>query len=206
MSITAADLIDGDGALTTPTPTYQWYSHVPVAGRRAGRRRGPPSPPPNRVLTGTGSIYTPVHLEGDSDIGKYLRVVATYTDGNGGGKTATAVSLYPTIGRIGDNEDPSFTDGEDTTRAVRENASKGTNIGLPVTATDRESPESSFGEKLTYWLTGDSASYFSIDAATGQMKTKNKLNYENDTDGHLRRFRQRTDRHGQRADSSSRCH
>ena len=43
---------------------------------------------------------------------------------------------------------------------------KGANIGFPVTATDRESPASSYGEKLTYWLTGDSAtSSFSIDAA-----------------------------------------
>ena len=51
---------------------------------------------------GDGFPPTPqCHLEGSaSDIGKYLRVVATYTDGRGSGKTATAVSLYPTIQAI----------------------------------------------------------------------------------------------------------
>ena len=68
--------------------------------------------------------------------------------------------------------------------AVREDAARGTNIGFPVAATDRESPASSFGEKLTYWLgTADSdEAKFSIDAATGQLKTKDTLDYENDTD------------------------
>ena len=170
VGITAADLIDGDNAQSTPDPTYEWY-------RTTSR-----SATGTAISGATNPAYTPVHLEGDSDIGKYLRVVATYTDGNGGGKTATAVSLYPTIGRIGDNEPPSFTDGATTTRAVREDAAKDVNIGLPVTATDRESPASSFGEKLTYWLTGTSASYFSIEAHTGQIMTKNKLNYETDDD------------------------
>ena len=93
-----------------------------------------------------------MHLAGGaSDIGQYLRVVATYTDGRGGAKTATAVSLYPTIQEIDDNAAPSFIDGATTTRGVRETKEKGVNIGFPVTATD---PEGAADEKLTYWLSG----------------------------------------------------
>ena len=128
--------------------------------------------------TGTGAIYTPVA----DDVGKYLRVVATYSDGRGGGKTATAVSMYKTIAAISDNSAPEFPT-ENTTRRVREDAEKGITIGIPVTATDDDS-----GDMLTYWLTAtaddeDSFAFFSIDAATGQLMTKNKLSYEADNDG-----------------------
>ena len=179
VNITAAGLMDGDGVSSTnrgapaiTTATYQWYR----TDSRSATGTAISSTTENS--TGTGPTYTPVHLDGgSSDIGKYLRVVATYTDGRGSGKTATAVSLYQAIGRIGDNQPPSFTDGTTTTRGVREDAARGTNIGFPVSATDRESPASSFGEKLTYWLgtTGGDEAMFSIDAATGQLKTKDKL-------------------------------
>ena len=69
-----------------------------------------------------------------------------------------------------------------TIRGVREDVPRGTNIGFPVAASDRESPASSFGEKLTYWLgtTGGDEAKFSIDAATGQLKTKDPLDQDTD--------------------------
>ena len=115
-------------------------------------------------------------------------MVATYTDGKGGGKTATAVSLYKTIRAIQDNQPPSFREGATTERGVRETKEKGVNIGSPVTATD---PEGADDEKLTYWLTGSDVvadvqdttddnvnTLFAIDADTGQLKTKAELNRE----------------------------
>ena len=73
---------------------------------------------------------------------------------------------------------------------MRETKEKGVNIGLPVTATD---PEGADDEKLTYWLTGSSTvdgaqdttddnvnTFFSIDAATGQLMTNAELDRETD--------------------------
>ena len=170
VQITASGLMDGDGtsanrAVSAITgATYQWYRTTSMSAMGTA------------ISGGTSAAYTPIHLQGsNSDIGKYLRVVSTYADGRGAGKTATAVSMYKTIRRIGDNQSPSFTDGDATTRAVREDAKKGVNVGFPVTATD---PESGDDEQLTYWLTGDDADMFSIEAATGQLKTDDGLDRE----------------------------
>ena len=135
----------------------------------------------------TGATYTPKDTAGNSDVGSYLRVVATYTDGRADGdKTATAVSQYMTIDDIADNTAPEFA-ALTTTRSVPEELPKGTLVGRPVTATDADS-----GEKLTYWLSGtgndadDGA--FDIDPMTGQLKVKTKLDYESGeaNDGYYR--------------------
>ena len=178
VQINSANLMDSDGASSTDRgtsgiedATYQWYRTTSKSAT------GTPISSTVEGSTGTESTYAPVHLQGgNTDVGKYLRVVATYEDGRGGGKTATAVSMYQTIGAIGDNSAPSFTDGAITTRGVREDAEKDVNIGFPVAATDPEAEE-----KLTYWLTaGVDANMFSIDAATGQLKTKDALDREAD--------------------------
>ena len=118
--------------------------------------------------TGIGADYTPVA----DDVGDYLRVVATYDDGRGGGKTAAAVSEYQTIARISSNTAPEFS-AATATRVVLEGADAGTSIGNPMMATDGNS-----GERLTYWLNGTDAARFNIDAMTGQLKVKDNLNYE----------------------------
>ena len=193
--IVSTGLMDPDGdsgidargtpAITTGTITYQWYRTTSMSS--TGTAIGGPE--------GTRETYEPVHLTGGaSDIGQYLRVVATYTDGRGGGKTATTVSLYPTIRAIQDNQPPSFREGDTTDRGVRETKEKGVNIGSPVRATD---PEAADDEELSYWLSGgdsgdtdvqdtnDTAgddnnvnTLFAIDAVTGQLKTKAELNRE----------------------------
>ena len=155
--IVSTGLMDGDGtsadrtisAITTAT--YQWYR---TTSRSAT----------GIAITGaTDADYTPEHLTtgGDVDIGQYLRVVATYTDGKGGGKTATVVSQYKTIQEIDDNAVPSFIEGDTTERGVRETDEKGVNIGLPVTATD---PEGADDEKLTYWLSGGDSTVAGVQA------------------------------------------
>ena len=100
--IAADDLTDPDGnaadargVSAISAATHQWY--------RTTSRSVTGTP----ISDATDLAYLPKHLQGGaSDIGQYLRVVATYTDGRGEGKTATAVSLYKTIGRIGDNQGP----------------------------------------------------------------------------------------------------
>ena len=63
--------------------------------------------------------------------------------------------------------------GRDTVRAIAENAVAGTNIGDPVTATDQDA-----NDTLTYTLGGTDAASFSIDSTTGQLKTKESLDFE----------------------------
>ena len=64
-------------------------------------------------------------------------------------------------------------DDETITREVAENTPKGVSVGAPVAATDSE------GDVLTYTLVdGNDASSFSIDVATGQLRTSAALNRE----------------------------
>ena len=68
------------------------------------------------------------------------------------------------------NTAPSFSEGASTERTVAEGTAAGVNIGSPVSATGLG--------KLTYSLEGADAQSFGIDAATGQLKTKDVLDYE----------------------------
>ena len=174
VGITAHTLTDPDGNSTTAransaideaAATWQWYRSSSKTAT------GTPISSTTPGSIGTEPAYSPVA----ADVGRYLRVVATYNDGRGGGKTAAAVSEYMTIARIASNTAPEFP-ATSTTRAVLEETDAGTSIGNPVTASDGDS-----GERLTYWLTAPDAALFNIDAMTGQLKVKTKLNYEGNT-------------------------
>ena len=110
--------------------------------------------------TVTTSSYTPV----DADLGRYLRATAAYTDPQGSGKTADAVSDNPVQARPVTNSAPEFP-APTTTRAVDEDTVGGGNVGEPVTATDTDN-----GDTLTYGLEGDDAAAFEIDSTSGQIK------------------------------------
>ena len=72
------------------------------------------------------------------------------------------------------NTPPTFQQ-ESTTREVAENSTAGTNVGLPVTATDDD------GDTLTYTLEGTDAASFDIDSASGQIQTKSGVTYDYET-------------------------
>ena len=110
---------------------------------------------------GTGSMYTVM----DDDAGHYLRATATYTDEEGSGKTAMAMT---------DNmvtSSPMFP-SETATRSVMENTAAGMDIGAPVEATDADM------DTPTYMLGGADAASFDIDSMTGQLMTKAALDFE----------------------------
>ena len=125
------------------------------------------------------SSYTPQ----DGDIGSYLRVTANYTDPEGSGKSAMATSDYKVQAVRGSNNAPVFPDqdpddpGDQSTTATREvaeNTAAGQAIGDPVAAEDED------GDILTYTLSGTDADEFAIDWATGQLMTKEDLDFETD--------------------------
>ena len=136
------------------TPTWQWQR----------------SSDGNTGWTNVGthsSSYTPL----DADLNYYLQATATYTDGQGGGKTAAA----KTVGAVqaGTNRAPTFDDGQTTSRDVAEDAAATANVGAVVGATDQDN------DSLTYSLTSTDASSFTVDN-TGQIKVgaTTMLDYE----------------------------
>ena len=165
-----ATLTDPDGDISGTT--WQWA--------KAGSKNGSYTP----IDKAMSMAYTPV----DADIGSYLRVTASYTDGEGSDKRAMAKSENSVQRTPGDNKPPKFADDQDpdtagdqaeAAREVPENTPAGMAIGDPVVADPVD------GDILTYTLTGTAADSFDIDWATGQIMTKGELDYE---DGQNREF------------------
>ena len=113
----------------------------------------------------TGQLKTKVAL--DYETKPIYNVIVNVSDGN-----ADHVSITVTVNVSNINEMPVFTEGSSTTRSIPENTDSGANIGNPIAATDPE------GDTLTYSLSGTNANAFTIDSKTGQLMTKNSLDYE----------------------------
>ena len=137
-----ASVTDPDG--TVSGPSWRWARGNTATGSF------------NNIGGATSATYTPV----GADVGKYLKATVTYTDPEGSGKTASAVSSS-TVGAS--NAEPTFDDGDSTTRTFPENSGMGTNVGGPVAATDGDN------DTLTYSLTGNTR--FRISSMTGQITT-----------------------------------
>ena len=161
------DDADDEGLADDGGPTYQWAASSNGTTGWAD------------IENATDIAYTPVA----GDVGKYLRLTATYGDTNvdsddgtaedgDTSKTASVVSANQVQEQIATNSVPVFPDQEpDTegaqtgqTRELREDAKAGDPVGDPVVATDDR------GE-LTYTLgTGDQNNEFTVDRDTGQIR------------------------------------
>ena len=119
------------------------------------------------IVSTTGQLKTKAAL--DYATKNSYSVTVIVTDGNGG-----INSIAVTISVTEPNNAPEFTDGtETTTRSVAENTAAGEDIGSAVEATDDDS-----GDTLTYTLGGTDAASFDIVSSSGQLKTKDALDYE----------------------------
>ena len=150
-TLLAATLEDDDNPSGT---TWQWY--------RSSSRGSTGTTITNTSLR----FYMPV----DDDVGSYLRVVASYDDGHGDDKTATAVSANRVQKAPPDPEAPVFPADRDYDRTIRENTPAGRNVGAPVTAIDDNN------DRLTYSI--GASDYFEIIDSTGQIRTKGDLDHE----------------------------
>ena len=74
--------------------------------------------------------------------------------------------------RAPSNSEPLFPEGHQSTRTVAESTGAGVAIGAPVAARDAE------GDAFTYALGGPDAALFSIDAASGLLRTAEPLDHE----------------------------
>ena len=118
----------------------------------------------------TDRSYTPVL----GDVGRRLRVTASYEDGHGTGKTARTAPSRSVRTTPLDNTAPEFPTTETGRRSVAENTRAGVNVGAPVRATDAED------STLDYDMRGADAAFFSIVGSTGQIRTKDSLDHEDD--------------------------
>ncbi len=116
------------------------------------------------IVNTTGQLKTKAAL--DFETKKAYTITVTVTDGN------LTDTINVTINVSNVNEAPFFTDGEETTRSITENAAADVNIGTPIAATDPD------GNSLTYTLSGTDATSFDIANMTGQLKTKAALDFE----------------------------
>ncbi|MCY4507700.1 MAG: cadherin domain-containing protein [Acidobacteria bacterium] len=113
--------------------------------------------------------YTPVA----GDEGRQLRAVFTYTDGHGPNKTATSAAVRVTGGNV-----PPVFAAATPTRRVAENSPGGTEVGVPVTATDANE------DTLAYrFVPGGGGALFEIGPGTGQITVAEgaALDYEGGT-------------------------
>ena len=82
--------------------------------------RGTPGAANSEPFTGASSrSYTPVDAPPDSDVDRYLRVTASYSDRHGAGKTVRAVSGDTVRAAPPTNEDPEFPASENGMRPRR---------------------------------------------------------------------------------------
>ena len=146
-SVTDPDITTGSpvGTAAAAGITWKWYrSSTEIAG--AG---------------GTGPDFASYTVT-DSDVGMHIRIVATYSDGDGPEESASFTSETPVQAFRLSNSDPEFV-ATTVTRRIAENSTG--NVGGPITATDANN-----GDILTYAIaTGNDGTNFRIDAASGQL-------------------------------------
>ena len=151
----------------------------------------------NLIAGATSDNYTPT----SDDIGRHLVAVADYMDRTEDDNNAVDAADLTTIGFDGvrfdnraqsspsasviddpANAPPMFREGASAVRYVEENEAPGElvardpseTIGAPLAITDADLPNDSH----TFTLSGADAGHFDINAGTGQLMTKEPLNYE----------------------------
>ena len=163
-TLTAGALTDGDGA--PENVRWQWYRMSGSSGIGTA------------IDGATTEEYEVVDTPDDpNDVGKYLRVQATYSVGSGAYETASFVSINPVQAtREAANTDPVFP-ATSVDRRITEDTTG--NVGAPVRATDTDP-----GDILTYSIsTGGDNDSFTIDRATGQLMVGAAgLDFENPVD------------------------
>ena len=160
VTLTTSAIVDEDGDVTTGSEEWQWSSSSSMNGTYTDIEDD-----------AEAMMYRPT----TGDTGRYLKATVTYTDPEGAEKMAMAVSANPVkaAGVLADNNAPEFPDQDPATpgdqittatRSIPENTAPGMSVGAPVAADDDDN-----NDVLTYSLSGDDASLFDIDPATGQI-------------------------------------
>ena len=152
-----ASLSDPDEVVGSSV-TWQWYGSP---NKQQWTEIG------TAVSGAVSSSYTP----SDGDVGRYLRAVASYSDGHGSAKSAQAESQHRVLAAPVTNQPPTFASGT-VTRSVAEDAAVGSAVGDAVTANDPEN------DTLAYSMSPTVGVPFEIVPETGQLLTTGTLDHE----------------------------
>ena len=118
------------------------------------------------IVSTTGQLKTLAPL--DYEQKNTYSVAVIVSDGT----LTDSIGVAINVTDVAENSPPVFVEGSSTERSVPENTPAGRNIGGPVRATDLDE------DTLIYLLSGVDAASFSIAGATGQLKTRAPLDYE----------------------------
>ena len=125
------------------------------------------------IVESSGQLKTKAELDYESKSTYTLTVlVRDGYDSEGSPNTATDDSITVTISVTNVEEAPAFPASETGARSVAENTAEGENIAAPIAAADDD------GDSLTYSLGGVDAGVFDIVETSGQLQTKDALDYE----------------------------
>ena len=119
------------------------------------------------IVSTTGQLKTRAPL--DYEKKNTYSVAVLVSDGNGG---TDSIGVAINVTDVEENNPPVFVEGSATERSIPENTPAGRNIGAPVSATDLDE------DVLTYALSGVDAASFGIVSASGQLRTRAPLDYE----------------------------
>ena len=153
LSASVGNINDADGT-TNIVISYQW---IRVDGTTE-----------TDITGATTNTYTPVA----GDVGKQLKVRASFTDDLGNPESRTSPATLA-VQAAAVNNAPMFTAGTSTTRSVAENTASSRNIGTAIAATDVDG-----GDTLRYTLGGTDMASFAIVSTSGQLQTRAALDYE----------------------------
>ena len=149
-----ANLTDPDGGITGTT--WSWSSSVTSTGSFT------------TVSGANNATYTPVQ----PDVGRYLKLVVTYTDSSGSGKNAETTSTNAVVA----NPPPAFPN-HSVTFTVKENSTSGT-VGR-VRANDPDN------DPITYSIVGteetDFNQDFRLNPSTGRITVRSDASINQDT-------------------------
>ncbi len=125
------------------------------------------------IDTLTGQLKTDAALDHETKA-TYTVAVSVHDGKNAAGNPdpATDDEITVTITVTDVNDPPEFPSAGANARSIAENTAANTNIGAPVRATDADN------DKLIYTLEGTDAGSFAIDELSGQLQTKEALDYE----------------------------
>ena len=125
------------------------------------------------IVGTSGQLQTRAAL--DYETKTSYSVIVAVSDGNGGSDTIAVTINVTDVDETPANRAPIFTDGASTARSIAENSNSGMDIGTAIAASDADD------DTLTYTLGGADAAMFSIDDTTGQLRTREALDYETKT-------------------------
>ena len=122
------------------------------------------------IVAGGASRTTISGLESDTEYEAQVHAV----NNEGTGQWSES-GFGSTLAFLPANTPPEFGDSATTTLSIDENVPGGTRVGGPVTAADLENDE------LVYRLAGADAAMFTVDPATGQIRTAANANFDYET-------------------------